>query len=420
MLLDITEDGTIKLRAVFNGILLETDNKETMSICMRDTGFEFNYQGTWYEAKCGQIKKLESFEIGEYVGIKIDQNIKYGNIVDKFISDKSGVNYEVILDHQTESKYYNESFIFKYQKSDDKLPDVEPSEEITLADMDQAVNEVLNEMTQPEDIDNPFAVYPEKPIVNIPEPEKIAPPAQTVVEKLFPNRVIPEETPPKVDFTIGEFVILDHPSIKGSPTKVKILEKGNKEWLVEYRGNKILASKDFLYKDNSLVINVGDNISILKSDLPERVGLIKPVIRIKDDVYTVNIGGKEVDYKRENIKKIDYAPIFSFGNIVKVISGYYGRIMDFNSRTARYHIKVANSFIDIRSDSILFKIPKSSSGSKIQIGDIIFIPSKTRLNYSQYYGIVKEVDPNQNYLIDFGNNENYRYNRKFIDKVLKS
>ncbi len=34
------------LKEVYSGVLLETRDKEFIRICMRDTGFEFNYIGT--------------------------------------------------------------------------------------------------------------------------------------------------------------------------------------------------------------------------------------------------------------------------------------------------------------------------------------------------------------------------------------
>jgi hypothetical protein len=60
MKLEVGPDYTIKLKEVYSGVLLETEDKETMGICMRDSGFEFNYNGTWYSAQKGIIKKMES------------------------------------------------------------------------------------------------------------------------------------------------------------------------------------------------------------------------------------------------------------------------------------------------------------------------------------------------------------------------
>ena len=41
------------------GIDLKTKDGEIMTICMRDSGFEFNYQGEWYFAKEGFVKQFK-------------------------------------------------------------------------------------------------------------------------------------------------------------------------------------------------------------------------------------------------------------------------------------------------------------------------------------------------------------------------
>lgn len=58
MEIKVNQDNNIELTKVYSGISLKTDSEETMHICMRDTGFEFNYQGTWYSAQNGTITKL--------------------------------------------------------------------------------------------------------------------------------------------------------------------------------------------------------------------------------------------------------------------------------------------------------------------------------------------------------------------------
>ena len=56
MKVSVREDFGIQLEEVFNGITLKNDSGETVSICMRDSGFEFNYQGEWYFAKQGYVE----------------------------------------------------------------------------------------------------------------------------------------------------------------------------------------------------------------------------------------------------------------------------------------------------------------------------------------------------------------------------
>ena len=59
MKIGTTKNGEIVLTEVYSGVLLETRDKETMGICMRDTGFEFNYNGVWYEAKQGILREMK-------------------------------------------------------------------------------------------------------------------------------------------------------------------------------------------------------------------------------------------------------------------------------------------------------------------------------------------------------------------------
>lgn len=56
MKLSVTEEGDILLEEVSNSITLVTSAGESLSICMRDTGFEFYYQGKPYFAKEGFVE----------------------------------------------------------------------------------------------------------------------------------------------------------------------------------------------------------------------------------------------------------------------------------------------------------------------------------------------------------------------------
>lgn len=58
MKIEVDENNEILLTEVYSGVGLKTNDNEYLGICMRDTGFEFNYNGTWYEAKQGTVKKL--------------------------------------------------------------------------------------------------------------------------------------------------------------------------------------------------------------------------------------------------------------------------------------------------------------------------------------------------------------------------
>jgi hypothetical protein len=51
----VNENGVIQLEKVYNSIILKTSSNEELSICMRDSGFEFTYQNKNYYAKEGII-----------------------------------------------------------------------------------------------------------------------------------------------------------------------------------------------------------------------------------------------------------------------------------------------------------------------------------------------------------------------------
>lgn len=56
MELTINELGLVQLEKVFNPIMLLTGKGEIMMIYMRDSGFEFEYQGRKYFAKEGYVE----------------------------------------------------------------------------------------------------------------------------------------------------------------------------------------------------------------------------------------------------------------------------------------------------------------------------------------------------------------------------
>ncbi len=58
MKIEINENREIILKEVYNGVGLESNDKEFFGICMRDSGFEFTYEGETYSAQNGVIKKL--------------------------------------------------------------------------------------------------------------------------------------------------------------------------------------------------------------------------------------------------------------------------------------------------------------------------------------------------------------------------
>lgn len=59
MKIEVDDNNELLLMEVYNDIVLKTNSGEIIYICMRDSGFEFTYQGVPYEAKRGIIKKID-------------------------------------------------------------------------------------------------------------------------------------------------------------------------------------------------------------------------------------------------------------------------------------------------------------------------------------------------------------------------
>jgi hypothetical protein len=58
MELTVNEQGVLQIEKLYNGVTLRTSDNEVLSICMRDSGFEFTYQGKYYSAQDGVIKEV--------------------------------------------------------------------------------------------------------------------------------------------------------------------------------------------------------------------------------------------------------------------------------------------------------------------------------------------------------------------------
>ncbi len=58
--IEVEEDRTVVLKKVFAGVILESEEGERIGICMRDTGFEFTYDGKHYEAQKGILREMAS------------------------------------------------------------------------------------------------------------------------------------------------------------------------------------------------------------------------------------------------------------------------------------------------------------------------------------------------------------------------
>ncbi len=46
------------MRHVYSGVGFRTDDDEFFGICMRDSGYEFNYGGSWWSAQGGRVEVL--------------------------------------------------------------------------------------------------------------------------------------------------------------------------------------------------------------------------------------------------------------------------------------------------------------------------------------------------------------------------
>lgn len=63
MKISVNQDDSFQLEEVYLPIVLVSDDKEEMSIVMRDGGFEFKYQGDWYIAKNGVVELLRKQDL---------------------------------------------------------------------------------------------------------------------------------------------------------------------------------------------------------------------------------------------------------------------------------------------------------------------------------------------------------------------
>lgn len=67
MKITVNQDNSFQLEQVYLPITLVTDDKEEMTIVMRDSGFEFKYQGKWYFAKEGFVETFKKSVRGNYL-----------------------------------------------------------------------------------------------------------------------------------------------------------------------------------------------------------------------------------------------------------------------------------------------------------------------------------------------------------------
>lgn len=77
MKISVDENRNIVLQEVYLGVKLVSADKEEFGICMRDSGFEFNYMGTWYEAKGGVVKPMGTETTDDILDTQCDPCLKH-------------------------------------------------------------------------------------------------------------------------------------------------------------------------------------------------------------------------------------------------------------------------------------------------------------------------------------------------------
>lgn len=56
MKIEVSENGNIILKEIYNPIAIKTNDGETIILMMRDSGFEVCYENNWFHLKKGKIK----------------------------------------------------------------------------------------------------------------------------------------------------------------------------------------------------------------------------------------------------------------------------------------------------------------------------------------------------------------------------
>lgn len=65
MNISVNERYHFELKEVYVPIILRNDSGDSISICMRDSGFELKYKGELFEVKNGDITKLNIPNLGD-------------------------------------------------------------------------------------------------------------------------------------------------------------------------------------------------------------------------------------------------------------------------------------------------------------------------------------------------------------------
>lgn len=71
MKVEVSENGNIILKNIYNPIGIKTNDDETIILMMRDSGFEICYENNWFSLQKGKIKSFSK--------IKKENNKKWYN-----------------------------------------------------------------------------------------------------------------------------------------------------------------------------------------------------------------------------------------------------------------------------------------------------------------------------------------------------
>jgi hypothetical protein len=58
MRIDIDEQHNLRLKEIYNGVIIETNSGEELFLCMRDSGFEISYGDKRYSLQKGDINEM--------------------------------------------------------------------------------------------------------------------------------------------------------------------------------------------------------------------------------------------------------------------------------------------------------------------------------------------------------------------------
>lgn len=77
MKITVNKENRIQIEEVFNDILLKTKSGEKLYICMRDGGFEIQYQDNKYSAQDGVISQITMNKTNNSKGLKEELNAPF-------------------------------------------------------------------------------------------------------------------------------------------------------------------------------------------------------------------------------------------------------------------------------------------------------------------------------------------------------